>query len=108
MSGASQNSRCAATSRPATVPVGVAWIRRLDRDAPVFNLQVAGPHEYFANGVLVSNCTRYLMNTLPDPLPLPAPPVPLTAVLLAKRHLERVIKRGRRRQQGIGSLGREV
>jgi hypothetical protein len=24
--------------------------------AEVYNLEVAGPHEYFANGVLVSNC----------------------------------------------------
>jgi hypothetical protein len=31
---------------------------------PVYNLTVAGPHEYFANGVLVSNCDtlRYGMS----------------------------------------------
>ena len=25
-------------------------------NAPVYNLRVEGPHEYFAGGVLVSNC----------------------------------------------------
>lgn len=33
--------------------------------APVYNLTVSGQHEYFANGVLVSNCDtlRYLCAT---------------------------------------------
>ena len=30
--------------------------------------------EFYANGVLVHNCTRYLVNELPEPLPPPPDP----------------------------------
>lgn len=38
----------------------MARVSPLGRRAPVYNLQVAGTPEYFANGVLVHNCLRYL------------------------------------------------
>ena len=34
----------------------------------VYNLEVEEAHEYYANGILVSNCTRYLCNDRPFPL----------------------------------------
>ncbi len=34
---------------------------------PVYNLTVAGAHEYYANGILVHNCDalRYVVSSLP-------------------------------------------
>lgn len=42
----------------SAAPVSVVSVSDAGR-APVFNLQVDGVHEYFANGVLVSNSLRY-------------------------------------------------
>jgi hypothetical protein len=49
------------TEKPA--PVTVVSVYDLGRSEPVYNLTVEGQHEYYANGVLVSNCDalRYLI-----------------------------------------------
>ena len=46
---------------PTTAPVGVLGdiigsIEEIEEPIPVYNLFVAGEHEYFANGILVHNC----------------------------------------------------
>lgn len=46
-------------------------VERLKEPRVVYNLQVADTPEFYANGVLVHNCTRYLVNELPDPLEKP-------------------------------------
>jgi hypothetical protein len=53
--------------------LNVRRVRAMPRQA-VFNLTVEGEHEYFANGVLVSNCdaVRYLSVGIGGP-PMPAP-----------------------------------
>lgn len=53
-----------ASATPATTPDSVATVRRLSRRAPVYNLEVEGDPEYFANGILVHNCKwRYAQET---------------------------------------------
>jgi hypothetical protein len=54
--GAGQTSAATATPSNDFAPVRVLRVNPAG-NAPVYNLAVAGPlHEYFANGVLVSNC----------------------------------------------------
>jgi hypothetical protein len=53
------------TDTPAPEPVPVHVVRVCDAGrGTVYNLTVAGPHEYFANGILVSNCDalRYIIS----------------------------------------------
>jgi hypothetical protein len=57
---------------------------------PVYNLQVAEVPEYFANGVLVHNCTRYVLNELPDPLPGPEERIYSPVAEHWRRELEQV------------------
>jgi hypothetical protein len=54
-----------ASSRRASAPVRVLDVREAGR-ADVFNLTVEDQHEYFANGVLVSNCDaiRYAISSI--------------------------------------------
>lgn len=63
-----------ASRGPALDAARVVSSRRRSGRAEVFNLTVAEAHEYFANGVLVSNCDalRYGVMTRPRPTP-PAP-----------------------------------
>lgn len=68
---AGKPSRPTATVGPPVAAVPVVERHRMDAVLPVFNLQVADVPEFFANGILVHNCTRYLCNELPEPLPLP-------------------------------------
>lgn len=44
------------TNTAVRAPVHVIAVRRLEKTADVYNLTVEDQHEYFANGVLVSNC----------------------------------------------------
>lgn len=61
----------------APAPVHVVSVRAAG-SARTYNLSVEGPHEYFANGVLVSNCdmVRYGLMTRPGMSETPAPPGP--------------------------------
>jgi phage terminase large subunit-like protein len=54
-------------------PLRVVSVERLKQPQAVFNLQVADVPEFYANGVLVHNCTRYLCNELGDPDEEPEP-----------------------------------
>lgn len=50
------------TSKSPTAPVHVVGVESVGH-APVYNLSVADQHEYYANGILVSNCDamRYII-----------------------------------------------
>lgn len=67
----------------------------------VYNLTVAGDHEYFANGLLVSNCdaARYLYNDLRHYLAKPPEPKPepgsIKAIEAMGEHEERGLERAR-------------
>jgi hypothetical protein len=43
----------------ATIPISVCTVRALAEPVPVYNLEVDGVPEYFANGVLVHNCAYW-------------------------------------------------
>ncbi len=60
---ASQPTQVISTQKIATVPVLAQTVRELKRKADVYNLEVEGAHEYFANGILVHNC-RYAMESM--------------------------------------------
>lgn len=66
-------ARCSpsiATTSEKGVPVFVlGGSGEENQRAAVFNLQVAETPEYYANGVLVHNCTRYLINEIGEPKP---------------------------------------
>ena len=69
----------------------------------MYNLTVEGEHEYFANGILVSNCDcmRYLAQYRPTWHPPPKPTAvgsPAYRALLAKR------KKAKDRDSGSGSV----
>ena len=70
-----RNSSSISTSKRMCVHPVVVGVERLSRKIPVFNLTVEGEHEYFANGVLVSNCDalRYLCAYQPKWYPPPKP-----------------------------------
>ena len=65
------------------------------RNAAVFNLEVDDEHEYFANGILVSNCAmaRYAVMSRPTPSKTPdevEPEDPRAAMMWrARRRLEK-------------------
>jgi hypothetical protein len=52
------------------MPTSVISICLLNQSAPVYNLEVEGAHEFFANGILVHNCLdalRYAISWLTEP-----------------------------------------
>ena len=52
--------------------------------------------EFYANGVLVHNCSRYLVNEQPDDqTPVPAAPVPTAQEAMWQRHRESWSESGR-------------
>ncbi len=62
---AARNSESTVIESRKAVPVFVLGVRDAGKGT-VYNLSVNGPHEYFANGVLVSNCDalRYIVGYL--------------------------------------------
>jgi len=50
------DSRSTGTAKPRHAPVSVVGVWPNNDARPVYNLTVDNAHEYFANGVLVSNC----------------------------------------------------
>jgi hypothetical protein len=52
------------------MPTSVISICLLNQSVPVYNLEVEGAHEFFANGILVHNCLdalRYVVAWLTEP-----------------------------------------
>ena len=73
-SGAAWTTEPADSSVVATAPDRVRRVTATNESAPVFNLSVRGTPEYFANGILVHNCSdaalyafRYARNFLEEP-----------------------------------------
>ncbi len=64
--GVPASSPPTATPKHATAPARVLDVRAAGAE-PVYNLTVAGAHEYYANGILVHNCDalRYVVSSLP-------------------------------------------
>lgn len=74
-------------------PVQFLWQTgaRWERTRTVYDIEVADNHNYFANGVLVSN-SRWAKITLPEPLPNPVMEEPIRRVLgLTGPQFERII-----------------
>lgn len=74
-------------------PVRFLWQTgaRWERTRTVYDIEVADNHNYFANGVLVSN-SRWAKITLPEPLPSPVMEEPIRRVLgLTGPQFERVL-----------------
>ena len=63
-------SRAIVTTRHDSARVYALDIQDIGETADVYNLSVDADHEYFANGILVSNCDslRYLVMTRPEPV----------------------------------------
>jgi hypothetical protein len=56
-----------ANLNPALNRVQLNYLGKSGGKKPVFNLEVNGPNEYFANGILVHNCSdaaRYFCHTV--------------------------------------------
>lgn len=85
-------------------PVQFLWQTgaRWERTRTVYDIEVADNHNYFANGVLVSN-SRWAKITLPEPLPNPVMEEPIRRVLgLTGPQFERIIAG---REQFAGGTG---
>lgn len=98
------HSASTAIRRLWAAPVSVVGVSPEPQEQVVYNLQVADTPEYFANGVLVHNCSRYLLNELPDPLPQPEEPQPITWERIVQEHQELLLKR---RHSDGGEMGTE-
>jgi hypothetical protein len=70
---AGSNSPAIGISPGGFAPVRVRTVRDAGHEA-VFNLTVEGEHEYYANGIVVSNCDaeRYILGWLRNPEPPPS------------------------------------
>jgi hypothetical protein len=78
---AKQHSESTDTPRQPPAPVYVLTVYELKRDA-VYNIEVEGEHEYFANGILTHNC---------DVMSYAAEVAPLLHTIGQKPNLPRVI-----------------
>ncbi len=65
---AEENSQSISIARhkPVQTHAGFSSIEKIEQRMPVYNLEVEGSHNYFANGILVHNCdcSRYLVDYL--------------------------------------------
>jgi hypothetical protein len=97
-SSAASSSRSIATSSSRVAPTRVRSVARCGVTLPVYNLTVLDVHEYFANGILVSNCdaARYSYNDLQHYLakqkPTPPPPGTREAYALEEEREQRAIE----------------
>jgi hypothetical protein len=89
--------RTGRTGTPRSGPVRVSAAPRPAGTAAVYDLTVDGAHEFFANGLLVHNCLRYVCMQRPLTPVQPKEPEHLTnQQRMLKRHMERIAKLGRR------------
>lgn len=56
---------------PELAPVRVSEVQPISGRQAVYDLAVEGEHEFFANGVLVHNCMKYLTGSLRNPTEVP-------------------------------------
>ena len=76
VSGAEESSVATSTHPSGFVADRVRRVTQTPDVRPVYNLAVAGAHEYVANGILVHNCLVYMWRNVPwhfDPFPPPPP-----------------------------------
>lgn len=91
---------------PSGDALTVLGVSRREHPEMVYDLQIEDVPEFYANGVLVHNCTRYLVNELPDPLEEDTKkPVENTPEWRAMKDIERATKQVFNR--GRGPLGSE-
>lgn len=107
--GASESSGAAgSTSQNAFARTRVLRVEPLQRKADVYNLTVDGAHEFFANGLLVSNCdcARYAYASLTHFMSksvatVPEPGSPAAYALEAEKIEQRLDDREKQRVQQL-------
>jgi hypothetical protein len=91
-----------ASATPTVVPLRVVRVERAGT-ADVYNIQVDETPEFFASGVLTHNCTRYMVNELPEELPVIEPARPQTWEDRLAEFRRTLQKRGR-----VSEMGNQV
>ena len=112
MCGCQLPSLLSAGSQPRVLrPVASTYYwktgKHYERTQRVYDIEVADTHNYFANGVLVSN-SHFSHITLAEPMPQPAMEDPIRLLIgVTQKQYENIIS-GKGELQGLGSGGKAI